>query len=417
MGSGTDFDVTRFVTAMLLLSAGVERAVEILKNIVDRTSVAVLHGVRKDTEATRQPTRSLSIQVTAVLLGAGIARVIGPQAFVGQGAPLDDWPALGYSLLLGLLAAGGSGFWSDILGLLSVLKQTREAVAASLHKEEAPRQQAVGEAADSELTGEELYARIRVTTRNPNPSPTPAIVENAVKQLTSGRNELSALVERDAAKFAAEHERESAIEGGTVTRSLRMLTDAAVTAVARVPTAERLSNWSGDVSYPVSRLAPWPTPKNELKSVKALIAMISTAEADALRVRAVGARHSGSEVLRTTKNTLVITPPPDGTASALVDVRAGLKQLSEGNDALVRVRGFAFVHQVAAELQQLRLALPNQGGFSAQTIAGALSCSTHGSGAGEGFGPLSDMVRAFDFVTAKGVTRVQDSRCPLTSAD
>jgi len=47
------------------------------------------------------------------------------------------------------------------------------------------------------------------------------------------------------------------------------------------------------------------------------------------------------------------------------------------------------------------LALSNMGGYDAQTVAGVMSTSTHGSGMA--FGPLADQVRSFDLVGSGGI--------------
>jgi FAD/FMN-containing dehydrogenase len=52
------------------------------------------------------------------------------------------------------------------------------------------------------------------------------------------------------------------------------------------------------------------------------------------------------------------------------------------------------------------------GGYDGQTVAGAISTSTHGSGAG--LGPLSDSVRSLDVVASGGAV-MAGNRCLVTT--
>src|SRR5204862_3434128 len=67
---------------------------------------------------------------------------------------------------------------------------------------------------------------------------------------------------------------------------------------------------------------------------------------------------------------------------------------------LVRVLGGTPIRELNDLLRAEGLALPNMGGYDAQTIAGVVSTSTHGSGLR--FGPFPDLVRSLDVVVAGG---------------
>ena len=72
----------------------------------------------------------------------------------------------------------------------------------------------------------------------------------------------------------------------------------------------------------------------------------------------------------------------------------------------MRVLGGTHLHALNAALDARGLALPNMGGYDAQTIAGVVSTSTHGSGLR--WGPFPDLVRSLDLVVAGGeVVRVE----------
>ena len=72
----------------------------------------------------------------------------------------------------------------------------------------------------------------------------------------------------------------------------------------------------------------------------------------------------------------------------------------------MRVLGGTHLRELNAALDARGLALPNMGGYDAQTIAGVVSTSTHGSGLR--WGPFPDLVRSLDLVVAGGeVVRVE----------
>ena len=101
--------------------------------------------------------------------------------------------------------------------------------------------------------------------------------------------------------------------------------------------------------------------------------IVRTAEADGTTVRAVGSGHSWSDVALTTGYLVrtdrlsrpleVDCPRPDWDGAPLVRVEAGM-----------RIRA---LNQLLADRG---LALTQMGGYDAQTVAGVVSTSTHGSG-------------------------------------
>lgn len=124
-----------------------------------------------------------------------------------------------------------------------------------------------------------------------------------------------------------------------------------------------------------------------------LVAIVREAERDGVNVRAVGSGHSWSDVALT-PGFLIEThglhrPLPvdclrdDVDGSLLVRTEAGVR-LSELNP----------------RLEAEGLALSNMGGWDAQTVAGVMSTSTHGSGIG--YGPMCDQARSVDVVGSGG---------------
>ena len=81
----------------------------------------------------------------------------------------------------------------------------------------------------------------------------------------------------------------------------------------------------------------------------------------------------------------------------------------------MRVLGGTPLHVLNAALDELGLALTNMGGYDAQTISGAVSTSTHGSGLR--WGPFPEMVRSLDLVVAGGrALRIEPAGGPTDPA-
>lgn len=128
------------------------------------------------------------------------------------------------------------------------------------------------------------------------------------------------------------------------------------------------------------------------ETLEELCALVREAEDRGLAVRAVGAGHAWSDVALT--DGIVVRP----------DRMGGI--VEQLGPALVRVKGGTHLRDLNAALRERGLALTNMGGYDAQTIAGVVATSTHGSGLG--FGPFSDMVRSIDLVVSGGrVVRVE----------
>jgi hypothetical protein len=131
-------------------------------------------------------------------------------------------------------------------------------------------------------------------------------------------------------------------------------------------------------------------------TVDELAELVRGAERRNLTVRAVGAGHAWSDIALT--EGIVIDP---AKLSGLLDLDDGtLRPQPADAPRLVRVLGGTHIQQLNEQLRQQGLALRNMGGYDAQTIAGVVSTSTHGSGLR--FVPFPDMVRSLDLVIARG---------------
>jgi FAD-linked oxidoreductase len=141
-------------------------------------------------------------------------------------------------------------------------------------------------------------------------------------------------------------------------------------------------NWTGDVcSRPARRAAP--------ASLEELSAAIGAARRDGLRVRIVGAGHSFSDIALT-----------DGLQISMQRMRRVLDV--DRSSGLVRVQAGITIGELSRELASHGLALENLGDIDVQTVAGAISTATHGTGAR--LRNISSQVAAVTLVLADGST-------------
>ena len=145
--------------------------------------------------------------------------------------------------------------------------------------------------------------------------------------------------------------------------------------------------------------ARWCQPRTEAE----ISAAVKDAAADGLPVRALGSGHSFTSAAATAGVALDLSRWTGITAA---DTQTGL----------VTVRSGTTLRTLNAELGGLGLAMANLGDIDAQTLAGALSTGTHGTGAR--LGGLATQVEALDLVLADGslVTCSATSRLELFAA-
>src|SRR6201994_1403194 len=114
---------------------------------------------------------------------------------------------------------------------------------------------------------------------------------------------------------------------------------------------------------------------------------ITAAAKDGLTVRALGSGHSFT--------------PAAATSGAALDLSGWTGIVAADLDSgLVTVRSGTTIRELNAALDALGLALANLGDIDAQTIAGAISTGTHGTGAT--LGGIATQVTALELVLADG---------------
>jgi hypothetical protein len=145
-------------------------------------------------------------------------------------------------------------------------------------------------------------------------------------------------------------------------------------------------------------------------SAEELVALVQRAEGEGTTVRAAGAGHSWSDVALT--NGYLVAPD---NLSGVDRVDAATLRADARGRKLVRVLGGTHLYALNEALDRMGLALPNMGGYDAQTIGGVVSTSTHGSGLR--WGPFPDLVRSIDLVVAGGqALRVEPREGPSDPA-
>src|ERR1700677_1241103 len=139
-------------------------------------------------------------------------------------------------------------------------------------------------------------------------------------------------------------------------------------------------NWAGTASANPARRY-WP------RSTEAIADAGKEAAASGLTVRALGSGHSFT--------------PAAATSGAALDLSgwSGV-QSADPLSGLVTVRSGTTIRALNAALDALGLAMPNLGDIDAQTISGAISTGTHGTGAG--LGGIATQVAALELVLADG---------------
>jgi L-gulono-1,4-lactone dehydrogenase len=155
-------------------------------------------------------------------------------------------------------------------------------------------------------------------------------------------------------------------------------------------------NWAGTATATPAR---WCRPRGEAE----ISAAVKDAASAGLKVRALGSGHSFTAAAATSGVALDLS---QWTGITAADTRTGL----------VTARSGTTLRALNAELGGLGLAMANLGDIDAQTLAGALSTGTHGTGAR--LGGLATQVTSLELVLADGslVTCSASSRPELFAA-
>jgi FAD-linked oxidoreductase len=139
-------------------------------------------------------------------------------------------------------------------------------------------------------------------------------------------------------------------------------------------------NWAGTASADPARRR-WP------RSIDEIADAVTAAGKDGLTVRALGSGHSFTPAAVTSGVALDLT---GWTGIVAADLESGL----------ITIRSGTTIRELNAALDALGLALANLGDIDAQTISGAISTGTHGTGAR--LGGMAAQVAGLELVLADG---------------
>jgi L-gulonolactone oxidase len=145
------------------------------------------------------------------------------------------------------------------------------------------------------------------------------------------------------------------------------------------------TNWAGTVRAEVQVAAP--------RSVAELQDVVARAAEQGRRVKPIGSGHSFTSIGATDG----VQIRPDRLSGVL---------RADRDSGLVTVLAGTPLHELNEALWHLGLALPNLGDVDVQTIAGAISTGTHGTGLH--LGGLATQVRGLQFVLADGTLHDAD---------
>ena len=139
-------------------------------------------------------------------------------------------------------------------------------------------------------------------------------------------------------------------------------------------------NWAGTASADPVRRA-WPRSTEEIANA------ITAAATDGLTVRALGSGHSFT--------------PAAATSGVALDLSGWAGVIAADLDSgLITVRSGTTIRDLNAVLDTLGLAMANLGDIDAQTLSGAISTGTHGTGAG--LGGIATQVTGLELVLGDG---------------
>lgn len=150
--------------------------------------------------------------------------------------------------------------------------------------------------------------------------------------------------------------------------------------VGTAPLTARWSNWAGNQRGSATAILRPASPEDVTEAVL-------DAAATGHRIRVAGSGHSFTAVALADDRRMDLS---ELATTISVDVER----------RLVTVPAGMTLHALNSLLARHRLALPNLGDIDAQTVAGAISTGTHGTGAG--YGCLSTFVEAVTLITGTG---------------
>ncbi len=135
-----------------------------------------------------------------------------------------------------------------------------------------------------------------------------------------------------------------------------------------------------------------PAYRGHPKTLEDVVELVGRAEAERVGIRSTGSGHSFSDVALS--RGYLLSPR---CLNAVLELDRAQLRPALANTPLLRVESGIALHDLNHALQDRGLALTNMGSYDAQTIVGAATTGTHGSGLG--FGPIASQIRSIEIVT------------------
>lgn len=141
----------------------------------------------------------------------------------------------------------------------------------------------------------------------------------------------------------------------------------------------------------------YPRELRKVKNLEDILKAVKEAHQMNLTLRAVGSGHSFSDVAPVFDGGLLLDPHP---MHKVLNIDKELLKDPDGADTLFAVESGITIKVLNDALWKKNLALQNMGAYDGQTIAGAISTGTHGTGIT--LGPIASSVKAVVLVSESG---------------
>jgi FAD-linked oxidoreductase len=146
----------------------------------------------------------------------------------------------------------------------------------------------------------------------------------------------------------------------------------------------RISNWSGNVHFEPAMVAR-PTNTSDVVDI------VKSARSDGRKIRVMGSKHSFSPLIES--NDILVD----------MSLMSGMVSLDQENRLATFLAGTP-IHVATESLYKNGLSLANQGDIDRQTLAGAFSTGTHGTGLA--YASLAGFIQEMEFVDGNGLVHV-----------
>jgi hypothetical protein len=176
-----------------------------------------------------------------------------------------------------------------------------------------------------------------------------------------------------------------------------------------------LSSWFGGGktwANCINQQKCYPGDIRKPKGLSDIVKSVNDAREKKTTVRAVGSGHSFSNVAPVFKGGILLDPHG---MDKVLDLDTSVLKDGKDGDSLFAVESGITIEHLNKELDKRHLALTNMGAYDQQTLAGAISTGTHGTGLR--LGPMASSVRAVVLVSESGTVYQIERSDGISDAD